>query len=239
MPEKMKRVDLRDLFWTRATEAPNPNDLTASTDDAMKRASGNNADRGDFDPGRTSDQTNQEDANDTQGEAGMGDIDSVEPDTPGENPEGDDMGGDDIGGGGDDFGGDMGGDDPNAGGDTGMGDDQTPNETPEQSKQIFYLQKKMNQFYQVLKNTCESLTDYSAPSSNDDLLRVYNQAVGHLSSARDMLYDLLTSPFTSANYADKLRKYVALRHVYSTILNVLDIHFNILDQMTQTKQSSK
>ena len=97
----------------------------------------------------------------------------------------------------------------------------------------------MNQFYQVLKNTCDSLTDYSAPSSTEDLQRIFNQAVGHLSAAKEMLFNLLTSPFTSANYADKLRKYVALRHVYSTILNVLDIHFDVLDQMTQAKQPSK
>ena len=242
MDRELKRIDLNQYLslWERATEAPNPDDITASTDDAMRRASGRRADAGDFDPSRTSEETRAENADNAGGEAGMADIDTVEPDTPGENPDADnpdDMGGgDDLGGG--DMG-DMGEDDPDAGGDTGMGDDQAPNETPEQAKQIFFLQKKMNQFYQVLKNTCDSLTDYSAPSSTEDLQRIFNQAVGHLSAAKEMLFNLLTSPFTSANYADKLRKYVALRHVYSTILNVLDIHFDVLDQMTQAKQPSK
>ena len=243
MDRELKRIDLNQYLslWERATEAPNPDDITASTDDAMRRASGRRADTGDFDPSRTSEETRAENADNAGGEAGVADIDTVESRyawrkipmpiiltiwaeetisvvkiwvTWAE-----------------------------------MllmlvetlvwGMIKHPTKLLSRQNRFSFCSKKMNQFYQVLKNTCDSLTDYSAPSSTEDLQRIFNQAVGHLSAAKEMLFNLLTSPFTSANYADKLRKYVALRHVYSTILNVLDIHFDVLDQMTQAKQPSK
>lgn len=227
-------------FWTKAVEAPEDNDVTASTNDAMRRAGGQRADTGDFEPRRTSDETRQENGDDLEGETGEGDIDSVNPDDAGGNnsPAGqlDDFMSDD---GGDDTGADAGGDAGAAGGADPMASDtETQVDTPEQAQQIYTLQKRMNQFYKVLSNTCESLTNYAAPCSSDELRKIYNTSVSHLSAARDLLFDLLTSPFNSSNYADKLRKYVALRHVYSTILNVLDIHFATLDQMMQQDKAS-
>ena len=236
-----KFMPAEDFFkgnWSKAMEAPGePDDITASTDDAMRRAGGRNADTGDFDPSRTSDQTREEDGQELGGDTGMGDIEDVEPDDAGgASPDdaGDDMGGE----GGDDM--NMGGmDDQGGSPDQGIGDDQTPNETPEQSKSIYNLCMKMNQFFQVLSNTVEALNAYSMPNCSPQMMKVYNTAVNHLAKAKEMLYDLMTTQFTPANYADKLRKYIALRHVYSTILNVLDIHFNTLDQMMQAQQPSK
>ena len=230
-------------FWTKAMEAPEDNDITASTNDAMRRAGGQRADTGDFEPRRTSEETRQADGGDLSGEPGMGDIEDVAPDEGGggNDPAGelDDFMNDGADAGGGDAGDDMGGDAAGGGDAMGGDEDATKVDNAEQAMQIYNLQKKMAQFYKVLTNTCNSLANYSAPCSSEELRDVYNKAVNHLSAARDLLFDLLTTSFNSANYADKLRKYVALRHVYSTILNVLDLHFDTLDQMMQSEKSSK
>jgi hypothetical protein len=102
--------------------------------------------------------------------------------------------------------------------------------TPEQSQSIVKLQQNMSQFYRVLSSTISSLGDYSAPSSSEDLRKIFNGAMDHLTRSKELLLDLLTTDFTPGNYAEKLRKYVALRHVYSAVLEMLDLHFNMLDQ---------
>lgn len=240
--------------WTPAVEAPE--DLTATTNDMMRRASSaRNADPGDFNPSRTSDQTRQEDAGNAQPPAGGGlsdDLGSITPDNapPGPGDAGGDAGGnpdDSMGGdanmGGDDAGGgdDMGMDDMGGSGDMGgdMGSDpmggDTPQETPEEALRIVKLQKDMSQFFQVVTNTLDSLTSYVVPASTDELRKVYNSSVDNLTGVKEVLLELLSTDFLPGNYAYKLRKYVALRHVYSTVLEVLNLHFQILKREIEAK----
>lgn len=236
--------------WTPAVEAPE--DLTATTNDMMRRASSaRNADHGDFNPGRTSEQTRQEDASNAQPPADGGlsdDLSSITPDNapPGPADAGEDasgnpddpMGGDDAGMGGGD---DMGMDDMGGGGDMGgdmssdpMGGD-TPQETPEEALRISKLQKDMSQFFQVVTNTLDSLTSYVVPASTSELRKIYNSSVDNLTGVKEVLLNLLSTDFLPGNYAYKLRKYVALRHVYSTVLEVLNLHFQILKREIEAK----
>ena len=76
------------------------------------------------------------------------------------------------------------------------------------------------------------LSTYSAPASTPELRKIFNSAVDHLSSAKEMMYDLVASEITPNNYPDKLRKYIALRHVYSVVLEMLQLHFHILDDQS-------
>lgn len=229
-------VIVRGLFGDRhqiAMEAPGaPEDLTATTNDMMKRASGGRADQGNLDPARTSEETQAENAEGTDRDAMSDNVDSIDPEPdaggdpemPPEEGGGDDLGGmDDVG---DEGGGDMGGMD-----DAG-GEDQAPAETPEQARNILKLQKNMSTFYQILTNMMDVLGKYSAPASTPELRKIYNSAVDHLSSAKEMMYELVASEITPNNYPDKLRKYIALRHVYSTVLEMLQLHFRILDDQS-------
>lgn len=228
-------VIVRSLFGDRhqiAMEAPGaPEDLTATTNDMMKRASGGRADPGGLDPARTSEETQAENAEGTDRDAMSDNVDSIDPEpNEGGDPEmpPDEGGGDDLGGM-DDFGdegGDMGGMD-NAG-----GEEQAPTETPEQARNILKLQKNMSTFYQIITNMVDILSTYSAPASTPELRKIFNSAVDHLSSAKEMMYDLVASEITPNNYPDKLRKYIALRHVYSVALEMLQLHFHILDDQS-------
>ena len=238
---------LFDSHWTPAVEAPE--DLAATTNDMMRRAgSARNADPGNFDPARTSDETRQQDGGNISDDTGSmsDDMGVLTPDNaPGGGGDdlgdmgGGDTGGDDLGlgdmGGGDDMG--MGGGDDMGGSDMGggMGGEDLPQETPEQAINIVSLQKKMSQFYQVLENTVDALSEYAAPASTPELQRIYSAAINHLTCAKENLRDLLVTDFLPSNYAFKLRKYVALRHVYSTVLEMLNLHFKILHQEIEAK----
>lgn len=237
---------------TPAMEAPE--DLTATTNDAMKRAGGRNRQRSDFEPPQTSEQTQQENASGAGGDGSISaDIDAITPDNaPGGGDQGgggepSDMGNPDAGGG-DDFGmGDDGGMDDGMGGDDGMGDDmgggdmgggdysdgEDPEEaaikTPEDAIRISKLQQEMQQFYNIVVNTCDVLPSCAPPSSNEDLRKIYSSSTLHLNEAKELLLNLLTTKFTPGNYANKLRKYLALRHLYSTVLEVLNLHFGIVE----------
>lgn len=222
--------------WEPAQEAPV--DLTATTNDMMRNASNTrNRNNQEFDPGRTSEETQREDGGNVQENPNSmsDDVDAINPENApgGEDPNAmadDGMGGEDDGmgdmGGMDDGMGDMGGEDFGGGSD--MGGEELPEETPEQAQAIMKLHMGLKQFYDVISNTLEALSDYAAPSSTPELQKLFSSCMVHLTGIKDVLVDLLTTDFLPTNYAYKLRKYVALRHVYSTVLEILDLHFQIL-----------
>lgn len=217
-----------------------PEDLTTTTNDAMKRAGGQNRQQSDFAPPTTSDETRAEDGGNLSSD-GFSDIDQITPDNaPGGGDDaggdnmnagddaggdmgmGDDMGGDDMGmgedgGGGDDFGG------------SGMSDEAEPTATPEEAIRIQNLQNGISQFYNILVNTCDTLSTTTVPSSTEELRRLYSSSIAHLSEAKSMAFDLLSTKFTPGNYAYKLRKYLALRHLYSTVLEVIKLHSDMVN----------
>lgn len=215
-----------------------PTDLTAATNDAMKRASGKNADTGDLNPSRTSDETKSENADTTERGGLSDDLTSINPDdaeTPVE-------GADDVGGDGpDDESGDadMGDDSGMDGNDSSSEDNSLPQESAEQAMAILKLQKNMTAFYQTLANMMDELHNYSAPASSPELRDIFNAAVDHISSAKEMMFDIASSKITPANYADKLRKYIALRHVYSVVLDMLRLHFQALDEESGVLKSDR
>ena len=253
----------RGLFGlTPAMEAPE--DLTATTNDAMKRSGTRNRQQADFEPPTTSNETRQENAaNAGGGDDISSDIDSITP----ENASGGDQNDAPAGGGndaqsGDDAGsegsGDLGLDDGMSGGDDGMGDeggdemggggddfggdsgemgDEAPKETPEEAVRIRKLQELMNQFYIVLTNTCDSLSSAVIPSSTEEVQRIFASSTVHLNEAKSLLLDLLTTKFTPGNYAYKLRKYLALRHLYSTILEIIEMHSSIVESQRTSSEN--
>ena len=237
----------KTLKETKAFEAPE--DITATTNDMMRRAGGRQADPGNFEPSRTSEETRQEDGGNVNRDNISGQVENVEPDnaptTPGDTGadiDGDAGGGDDLGlddlGGGDDTSGnnDMGGDgDDFGGGDTGMDDGSVKKEKPEDAINILNLQKNMNQFYHSLVNTLDNLTSYNSPASTPELKKIYSSSVTNLTECKNMIFQLLSTDFTSGNYAYKLRRYIALRHVYSTVLEVLNLHFKVLKEEVSNK----
>jgi hypothetical protein len=210
-----------------AMEAGEPEDITATTDDMMKRAGGANADTGEMNPSRTSEETQQANGGNVDRDAMSGNTDGLNPDPNAGGTDDTGMGDmDDLGGGGD-----MGGE---GGGDMGGGmepqEDQAPPESPEQAEQILKLQKNMTTFYRILSNTLDTLNGYSAPATTPELRKIYNAGVSHLTSAKEMMTDLVSTDITSANYPDKLRKYITLRHVYSAVVEMLTLHFQVLEE---------
>lgn len=220
-----------------------PEDLTATTNDAMRRSGTRNRQQSDFEPPTTSNETRQENAS-------GGPADNANPNNEGDAPNdggGGDAGGDELGlddgmaaddgmnddgsGGGDD----MGGGDFGGSGD-GMGGDDTPPESPEDAVRIRRLQDIMNQFYIVLCNTCDSMTSTVIPSADEDLQKIYASSTANLNAAKAMLLDLLTTKFTPGNYAYKLRKYLALRHLYSVVLEIIEMHSDAIDAQKTSGQ---
>ena len=238
----------RDLRETRAFEAPE--DITATTNDMMRRAGSRHADPGNFEPSRTSEETRQEDGGNVNRDNISGQVENVEPDnaptTPGDTggdaaAGGDTGGGDELGlddlGGDDDTSGedDMGGGDDFGGGDTGIDDGSVKKEKPEDAVNILNLQKNMNQFYHSLVNTLDNLANYNSPATTPELKKIYSSSVTNLTECKNMIFRLLCTDFTSSNYAYKLRRYIALRHVYSTVLEVLNLHFKVLKEEVSNK----
>lgn len=225
---------MRNLFGELETamEADEPEDITATTNDMMKRAGGGRADPGEMNPSRTSEETRQEDGGNVDRDAMSDNTDSLDPEPPadeGGSPE-DDAGGDM---------GDMGGDDMGGSGSPPPSEEeQAPPETPEQGQQILKLQQNMATFYRILSNTMQTLNDYTAPATSPELRKIFNAAVDHLTSAKEMLFDLVSTDFTSENYPEKLRKYIALRHVYSAVLEMLQLHFQVMDSQNGSQKSS-
>lgn len=226
-----------------AMEAEGDDDLTVSTNDAMRRVN-SSSNRPSTDPTRTSEETQREDAASTERGNMSGDVNAATPDDPaGTSPvpdEGaDDTGMSDMGESGDDLGMDEGGD--MGGDDFGSSDmdhsEELPPANPEQGRQIINLQTNMNEFYQKISNMLNILSNYAAPSSDKDLRDLYNNCVEYVAEVKNILEEMFEAPITSINYANKLRKYVALRHAYSTILDMLDIHFQVLTD--QNGQNSK
>lgn len=242
--------DLNELVdgMRRAYEAPE--DLTTTTSTMMKNASSRRQRPAGqvFEPERTSDATqNAEQSGDTQSNE-LGGIDTINvdsgtdpnPDSTEPPSDGDDATANDDGGDGDDMG-DMGmddtGDDSGNSMDDGSGgsfDDGTevPKETPDQAISVQNLQQNMSHFYRILQNTIDTLSSYSAPATTSELQSLYTSSISHLTSAKERLFDLLVTDFLPSNYAYKLRQYIALRHVYSTVLEVLNLHFDILSKET-------
>ena len=230
------------MYWTRATEA-GPEDLTTTTSDLMKRAgSATNAPDDQFAPPTTSDETMQENAAGTERGAMSGNMDAVTPD--------DGMGGmDDMGmgmddgmGGGGNLGmGGMGGmDDGMGGGGFGGGgfggEEENPFKgKPDRARAVYRLYTNIERFNKTLGAMSDSLADYVAPTSSQELSQLYSHCVSHIEECRSRIKELLESDFTPDNYPSKLRKYMACRHVYAGVLEILNLHFKMLkvDQKNQ------
>ena len=95
----------------------------------------------------------------------------------------------------------------------------------------------MNQFYIVLTNTCDSLSSAVIPNSTEEVQRIFASSTVHLNEAKSLLLDLLTTKFTPGNYAYKLRKYLALRHLYSTILEIIEMHSSIVESQRTSSEN--
>lgn len=220
----------RDIFG-RLVPATEAEDLTEVTDDMMKRAGTKQADKGNLSPEPPAD--NDADAGgDTGADIGTdgGDMGGDTGDL-GEPPDAPDMGGE----GGDDG---MGGDDG-----TDMGEDEQDenlaNESPETINSVTKLHKNMTAFYRAVTSAADTLGKFSVPASSDELRIIYSDALTHLNEMKEIIFDELSSDFTVKNYGVKLRKYVALRHVYSTVLEMISLHFDILDKENQRKNGQK
>lgn len=226
-------------FYGGAMEAPA--DITKTTDTMMKSIGGDDPDPGDLDPVTTTNETQNANGDDIDN---RGDIstntnnilntpDAPEPqDDAGDmNPDGtgEDMGdaGDDMGEGGDDMGG---------------ADDMMPPEpslTPEQIKSISKLRDSMNYLYDVVKSNLDLLGDYAPNTANPDAQQIYYRIIDHLNECKDMLFKQLSTEIDADKYPEFLKKYIAIRHVYDICLNMLNIHFQVMDITSDKKDNSK
>lgn len=160
---------------------------------------------------------------DANPEAGGG----LAPDGGGEDMGMDDMGGDDMGmgnGGGMD---DMGGGDMGGMGGDGELDPGDPD--PHKAQLIVNLQENVTNLYGSLTSLESALHDYNAPSATPELRQSYNDILRQMARTKSLLEDLLSTKFLVENYPSKLRRYTVLRHVYSMIVDQLDLHFQAVD----------
>lgn len=190
--------------------------------------------------------TNDPTTGDGGGEPGGG-LANANGEDPGANPD-DAGGGLAPDGGGDDMGmGDMGGDDMGMGddgmgsGDDGMGgmDDmggmggggelEPGDPDPHKAQLIVNLQENVTNLYGSLTSLESALHDYNAPSATPELRQSYNDILRQMARAKSLLEDLLSTKFLVENYPSKLRRYTVLRHVYSMIVDQLDLHFQAVD----------
>lgn len=234
-------------YWTGAMEA-GPEDLTTTTSDLMKRAgSATNGPDDQFEPPTTSEETQQENAAGTERGAMSGDMDNVTPD--------DGMGGggdmgigtDDGMGGMDDGmdGGDMGMDDGMGGGDAyggggggfGDGEENPFKGKPDRARAVYRLYVTLEQFSKVLDSMSESLTNYVAPTTSQELRDLYNHCCLYIEECRQQMRQLMETDFTPDNYSMKRRRYVAIRHVYSGVVDILALHFKMLQTENKTTKS--
>lgn len=211
----------RDIFGklVPAMEAGEngPEDLTATTDTMMRQASGKRADPGNMTPPTTSDETQ---AQNDDLNAGTPPPDAADPAE----------GLDEVANTGDAMaGGDLGGGDPTAPPtDMGMGDQLGADLW--KKKNIYQLQQRISNFKNSVATTYDTLSNYSTPTATTEQRQVYSSAMNHLTDAKTILEDMLVTPFTDDNYVTKLRQYIALRHVYSAVLDMLSIYFDILNR---------
>ena len=108
-------------------------------------------------------------------------------------------------------------DDPNAMGDTGMAGDTT-NELQEQANQTNATAQQIESL-KKLRDEIDAL--YHIIQGNIEILGSY----------------MRTDEFSVTKYPDLLQKYIAIRHIYDLTLNMLNMHFNILDIAEGTSQS--
>ena len=234
-------------YWTGAMEA-GPEDLTTTTSDLMKRAgSATNGPDDQFEPPTTSEETQQENAAGTERGAMSGDMDNVTPDD-GMGSGGDmGMGTDDGMGGMDDGmgGGDMGMNDGMGGGDTyggggggfGDGEENPFKGKPDRARAVYRLYVTLEQFSKVLDSMSESLTNYVAPTTSQELRDLYNHCCLYIEECRQQMRQLMETDFTPDNYSMKRRRYVAIRHVYSGVVDILALHFKMLQTENKTTKS--
>ena len=199
-----------------------PEDLTATTDTMMRQASGQKADPGNMTPPTTSEETQAEnqDLNDgTPPPESSSDDPTAELEDAANAPSDTDADGKQIAGSG-------GGDgDPN---DIDM--HGQPGAALWKKKNLYQLQQRISNFRNSVATTYETLSNYSTPTATEEQRQVYSSAMNHLMDAKTILEELLTTPFNDDNYVTKLRQYIALRHVYSAVLDMLGIYFDILNR---------
>ena len=224
-------------FYGPAIEAPV--DITKTTDTMMKSIGGDEPDPGDLDPTTTTNETQNANGDNIDN---SGDIstntDNIlnTPDAPEpqegnvDMPEGEggDIGDDTtMGEGGDDMGG---------------AEDMAPPEppmTPEQIKSITKLRDSMNYLYDVIRSNLDLLGDYAPNTANPDAQEIYYNIINHLGECKEMLYKQLSEEITVDKYPDFLKKYIAIRHVYDICLNMLNIHFQVMDITSDKKDKSR
>lgn len=230
-------------YWTGAMEA-GPEDLTTTTSELMKRAgSATNGPDDQFEPPTTSEETQQENAAGTDRGAMSGNMDNVTPDDGmgGDMGMGDDgMGGMDNGMGGNmgDMDDGMGGGDAYGGGGGFGGEDENPFKgKPDRARAVYRLYVTLEQFSRVLDSTAETLTNYMAPTSSEELRKLYNHCCSYIEECRSQMRDLMESDFTPDNYSMKRRRYIAIRHVYSGVLDILTLHFKMLQSDSRVNKS--
>lgn len=226
-------------FYGPAIEAPA--DITKTTDTMMKSIGGDEPDPGDLDPATTTNETQNANGDNIDN---SGDIstntDNIlnTPDAPEpqegnvDMPEGE---GGDMG--------DMGNDSTDEGGDDmGGAEDMAPPEppmTPEQIKSITKLRDSMNYLYDVIRSNLDLLGDYAPNTANPDAQEIYYNIINHLGECKEMLYKQLSAEITVDKYPDFLKKYIAIRHVYDICLNMLNIHFQVMDITSDKKDKSR
>ena len=224
----------RNIFG-KLVPAMEADDLTAATDDMMKRAGTKQADQGNLNPEAPTEGA------DMSGDSAAG--------APADNADGsgdDILGGEDGGEGGDmgsdtGMGGDTaGGGDMGEGGDQGSGDDENlANQSPESINSVTKLHSNMTNFYHAVVSASKTLGNFGVPASSSELRDIYNSAINHLNEMKDLIFEELKTDFTVENYGVKLRKYVALRHVYSAVLEMVSLHFDVLDKEMDRNKTGK
>lgn len=225
-------MDMMEYLFGSAMEAPI--DITKTTDTMMKSIGGNNPDTGELDPNITSDSSKAANGDniDNRGDINTNTNNILNtPDTPEpqeepkpenntteENPDETE----------DDVGDNTQNDDVNQ---NDMGEPEEPI-TPEQVQSLKKLRENMNLFYNNLCSNIELLGNYSPNSIIPEAQEIYFKITSHLNECKKQLFTLLTTEFTITLYPDLLRKYIAIRHVYDICLNMLNNHFEILDNAT-------
>lgn len=234
----MGKSTYKSLFGA-AMEAPT--DVTAETERTMQSMGGDNPQETPADPTRTSSATAAADGGDIDNDGALSTDTNNILDTPDNEPTDDaEMGEDDAMVEGDNP------EDPNAMGDTGAGGDMTndlqqqANQTNASAQQIESLKKlrdEIDALYHIIQGNIEILGSYTPNSAIKEAQDIYFKAQSHLNHCSEYLYNMLTDEFSVTKYPELLQKYIAIRHVYDLTLNMLNMHFNILDIAEGTGQS--
>lgn len=234
----MGKSTYKPLFKA-AMEAPM--DVTAETERTMQTMGGDNPQETPADPTRTSTATAAADGGDIDNDGALSTDTNNILDTPeNETPDDAGIGEDDAMVEGDNP------DDPNAMGDTGMAGDTTndlqeqanqTNATAQQIESLKKLRDEIDALYHIIQGNIEILGSYTPNSAIKEAQDIYFKVQSHLNHCSEYLYNMLTDEFNVTKYPDLLQKYIAIRHIYDLTLNMLNMHFNILDIAEGTSQS--